>query len=86
MAEASATAGSLELGTPMVVVRRSPGSRVAADVVGRALGLPVAGSLPEDRSLVRAAEQGDPPGRSGRGRWARAVGRLLDRAEVGRGD
>ena len=70
----------------MVVVRRSPGSRVAADVVGRALELPVAGSLPEDRGLARAAEQGDPPGRSGRGRWARAVGRLLSEMEAGRGD
>ena len=86
VAEASATVRSLDLGTPMVVVRRSPGSRVAADVVGRALELPVAGSLPEDRGLARAAEQGDPPGRSGRGRWARAVGRLLSEMEAGRGD
>jgi secretion/DNA translocation related CpaE-like protein len=85
VAEASAVLRSMELAEPRVVVRTSPGSRVPGDVVGRALGLPVAGALPEDRALVHAAEQGDPPGRAGRGRWTRSVGRLLDLALAGRG-
>lgn len=85
VAEASAVLRSVELAEPRAVVRTSPGSRVPGEVVGRALGVAVAGALPEDRSLVRAAEQGDPPGRVGRGRWPRAVGRLLDLALAGQG-
>nr|NLI50447.1 septum site determining protein [Propionibacterium sp.] len=58
--------------------------RVGPGAVGRALGLPVAATLPDERALARAADEGDPPGRSGRGRWARAVRRLLDALEVER--
>ncbi len=78
VAAAAATVRGLELIEPRLVVRRSPGSAVPSDVVGRALGLRVAATLPEDRTLPRAAEHGDPPGRRGRGKWARAVARLLD--------
>lgn len=85
VAAAAALARSVELAEPRLVVRRSPTSRVPADLVGRALGIDVAGVLPHDRALARGAEDGDPPGRSGRGRWARAVGRLLDDLEVRRG-
>lgn len=67
-----------------VVVRAIASSRVPAELVARALGLPVLGVLPDDRGLPRAAEEGEPPGRSGRRHWTKAVGRLLVELGVGR--
>lgn len=72
-------------GEVRLVVRAGAGGRVGPDAVGRALGLPVAAAVPDDRGLARAADEGDPPGRSGRSRWARAVHRLLDGLEADRG-
>lgn len=77
VAAASAVIAGVDCAEPAVVVRASPGSRVPPDVVARALGLQVLGGLPDDRTLVRAAEQGDLPGRHRRGRWARSVDRIL---------
>lgn len=76
VAATAATLRSLDLESPRLVVRRTAAGPVLPPVVGRALGLDVAGILPEDRSLARAAEQGDPPGRR-RGAWTRAVDSLL---------
>lgn len=69
--------------TPLLAVRRGD-SHVPPDAVGRALGLAVASVLPEDRRLPRLAEQGDPAGRWGRGRWARAVDALVATIVEGR--
>lgn len=85
VAAAAAVVPGLDGGGLRLVVRASTPRRVGADAVGQALGLPVAAVLPEERALARSADEGDPPGRSGRGRWARAVGRLLDGLEVRRG-
>lgn len=70
----------LDLTEPSVVVRRQPSSRVAPEVVGRALALPVSGVVPDDHRLALLAERGDPPGRTGRGAWAKAVDALAARA------
>ncbi len=78
VAAAASGVPALEGGELRLVVRTSAVSRVAAETVGQALGLPVAGVLPDDRGLARSADEGDPPGLTGRGRWARAVARLLD--------
>ena len=65
-----------ELAEPRLVVRLSATSRVPADVIARAVGLSVAGVLPDDRQLARLAEEGEPPGRGGRRRWQRVVDSL----------
>lgn len=83
VAAAAALTQSVELGTAQVVVRASSCSKVPADVVGRALGMPVIATLPEEKALPRAAESGEPPGRSGRGRWTRAVAGILDELGIG---
>ena len=77
VAAAESVLGTVEAPEVVLVVRRSPGSRVPPDAVGRALGLPVAAVVPEERALARAAEEGDVPGRPARGRWPRVVARLL---------
>ncbi len=74
VAAADATRRSLELESPLLAVRAGP---VPAPLVGEALGLAVAGAVPTDRRVARAAEAGAPPGRSARGPWAKAVDRLL---------
>lgn len=78
VAAAEAVLRAVEAGDVALAVRRSPGSRVPPDAVGRALGLPVAAVLPEDRGLIRAAEEGQVPGGPARGRWARAIAGLLE--------
>jgi len=78
VAATASVLGAVELAAPALVVRQQGGSRVPADVIGRALGLAVAGVLREDKALRRGGEVGEPPGRAGRGRWQRAIGRLLD--------
>lgn len=84
VAAASGVLAGIEVGEPAVVVRPSSASGVPPDVVGKALGLPVIGVVPTDRALARGAEVGDTPGRSGRGRWAKAVSKILTALEVGR--
>lgn len=85
VAAASSCVGSM-VGASLVV--RQSAERVASVAIADALGLPLAGTLPHDRALPRAATVGLPPGRSGRRRWGRAVGAVLDHAwgEAGRGD
>lgn len=86
VAAAASLTRTLDGDARRLVVRPSPGSRVGPESVGEALGLPVAGVLPDDRGVARSSDEGDPPGRSGRGRWARAVARLLDVLEADRGE
>jgi secretion/DNA translocation related CpaE-like protein len=54
-----------------VVVRRPGPSGLAADVVARGLGVPLAGELRFEAGLSAAVERGDPPGGRSRGPLAR---------------
>jgi secretion/DNA translocation related CpaE-like protein len=65
-----------------VVVRRPRVGAIEPQVVAEALALRLAGIVAEDTSLPRAAERGDPPGRSGRGGLAKLSRRLLDELEL----
>lgn len=60
-----------------LVVRTGAGRRLAPDLVGEGLGIPVAGTIGDDRRVVRAAEDAAPVGRGRRG-LAGQAGRLLD--------
>ena len=77
----------LELDSPRLVVRQTPGVRLPPEVVADALGLELWGELPNDPRLMAASEAGEPPLRQ-RSRWAKAVSALLDRvlAETRDGD
>ncbi|WP_040162388.1 septum site-determining protein Ssd [Nigerium massiliense] len=76
---------ALELAEPRLIVRAT-GGRVAPELVGRALGADVLGTLATDARVARAAEVGDPPGRSRRGRWSKQVDVVLERLMAGVSD
>lgn len=83
VAAASHAAHHLELADPRVVVRQRRGLGAPAERVADALGLALAGSLPDEPRLARAAQEGDLPGRWPRSPWRRSVRRLLDHALAG---
>lgn len=78
VAAAAATAGRFAWDGAAAVVRAVPDG-AAPEAVADALGLPLAGVLPQDSRLPRAAAEGAPPSASGR-RWRRAAARLAQRA------
>jgi secretion/DNA translocation related CpaE-like protein len=65
---------------PALVARAFRNSGISPHQVGEHLGLPLAGSLPDDPDLPVAAERGEPPGRSARRRngWGRACEGVLN--------
>lgn len=63
--------GLTRSGPPRLVARDRPGSSLSAGSVADALGLPLAGLLRHDRSLVRAGDRGALPGHRPRGRLGR---------------
>lgn len=73
----------LELAEPRVVVRRRRGLGAPSGQVAEALGLALAGTLPEEGRLARAAQEGDLPGRWPRSRWRRSVAAVLDHVLAG---
>lgn len=77
VAATSQLVGILAPEGPQVVVRRRPGSGLAPVLVADAVGLALAGVLPHDAGVQRAAATGDGLVRV-RSRWGRAVGRVLD--------
>lgn len=72
----AAQAGAL-CGDLRVVVRGPFGSRLAAEAVGAALGLPLAGYLESEPRLAAALDRGEPPGLRGRGALAALCQGLL---------
>jgi secretion/DNA translocation related CpaE-like protein len=65
-----------------LVVRQGRSRVLEPKLVASGIGLPLLGSLPEDPSLVVAAERGDPPGRSGRSSLSRLCHRLLQNLPI----
>jgi hypothetical protein len=74
LAAAGATATRLER-APQLIVRGLPDPR--ARDAAEALGLELAGCLPEDRHLAGDSERGLPPGSRNRSAYAGACDRLL---------
>lgn len=64
-------------GELQLVVRTGRGLAVDAETT-RSLGVPVWGAVPTDPGVVAATDRGDLPGRTSRGRLAKAVRMLLD--------
>lgn len=75
VAAAAATLTRFDASAVGVVVRALPGG-AAPEAVASALGLPLAGTIPHDRKLPKAAAEGVLPSASGV-RWRRAVARLV---------
>ncbi|MDB1086521.1 septum formation initiator [Streptomyces sp. ACA25] len=68
------------------VVARGPGSgALDGEAIGRLLGLPLAGELPDEPGLPAAADTGEPPGADPSGPLAEFCSALLHRALPGRG-
>lgn len=62
------------------VVARVPGpGRFGGEELGRLLGLPLAGELPDEPALAAVTETGEPPGGDGGGELARFCATLLER-------
>lgn len=78
VAAAAATLTRFEASSVGVVVRAMPGG-AAPQAVASALGLRLAGAIPHDRRLPKAAAEGVPPSASGV-RWRRAVAGLVSAA------
>lgn len=74
---ARSRAASLGLHDVELVVRTGAARRIAPELVADTLGIGLLGSIGDDRSVTRAAEQGVPVGRGRRG-YARQVAGLLD--------
>lgn len=74
VAAAAATRARFEWGACSVVVRQQPGG-ASGPAVAEALGVPLAGVLPHEPRLARAAAEGEPPVAAG-ARWRRALGAL----------
>ena len=83
VAAASHAAHHLELASPRVVVRQRRGLGAPPERVADALGLGLAGALPDEPRLARAAQEGDLPGRWRGSAWRRAVRDVLDVALEG---
>jgi secretion/DNA translocation related CpaE-like protein len=81
-AAAARVAGALPAGDVRLVVRRvratARGGRLPAAELADAVGRPLAGELVSEPSVRAAAEQGEPPARTGRGALARLCAALLD--------
>ena len=67
-----------------LVVRLGRARGVDADTVVNGLGLPLAGTVGDDPTLIAAAECGDPPARSARSPLARSCRAILDAVLVER--
>lgn len=60
-----------------VVVRQISGAALDAQSIADVLTLPLAGVLPEDARLRRAAERGEPPGNVPKQPWTKACEKVL---------
>ena len=77
VAAARAVLATVKTGaTAGAVVRLRPGAVVAPGAVADALGLPLWGTMPDDRALAVAADRGVPSGAQAR-RWEGACDRVL---------
>ena len=80
VAAAGRVAAGLAVVTPdlRLVVRGPSPAGLAAEEVGRVLGLPLAGTLRPEPGLAAALERGRPPARSGRGPLAAFCAEFID--------
>lgn len=71
-----AVVAAVDESAPLALVTR-PGT-LAPDDLAQGLGVPLLGSLPDDRAVAAAAERGEPAGRSAGRAYRRALAALAD--------